>query len=256
MIIERVMIGHARNARVHVRATQLLGGDDFSGRRLHQRRPGQKDRSLLLDDDRLVRHCRHIGAARGARAHDHGDLRNALGGHRRLVVEDASEVVAVGKYFGLIGKVRAARVDEVYARQVVFPRDVLRAQMLLDRHRIVGATLDRRIVAHDHALALSDPADSGDDARRDDVVVVHAVGRELGQLEKRRSRVEERAHAVAGQELAASGMARARRFTASLLDLGDPSPQVGYERRQRITVPDKGSVTGVEAGFDDWHEAL
>src|SRR5258708_31815484 len=47
-----------------------------------------------LDDDALVRHRRDIGAARRARAHDHGDLRNALRRHRRLVVEDAAEMLA------------------------------------------------------------------------------------------------------------------------------------------------------------------
>ena len=165
-------------------------------------------------------------------------------------------MIAVGKHFGLIGQVRTARVDEIDAWQVVFPRDILRAQVLLDRDRIIRAALDRRVVAHDHALASRDAADPGDDARRGDVVVVHAVGRELGQLEKRRSRVEERAHPVARQELAAPGVARARRFTASLLDLGDPGPQVGHERCKRVAVPDKGRVFDVEAGFDDGHEAL
>ena len=42
--------------------------------------------------------------------------------------------------------------------------DLLRAQVLLDRHRVVGAALDGRVVGDDHALAAADPADAGDDA--------------------------------------------------------------------------------------------
>ena len=88
-----------------------------------------------LDDDRFVRHRRHVGAAGRARAHDDGDLRDALGRHARLVEEDAAEVIAVGKDLGLQRQERAAGVDEVDARQAVLERDLLRAHVLLDRDR-------------------------------------------------------------------------------------------------------------------------
>ena len=39
--------------------------------------------------------------SRGARAHHDGDLRDALRGHARLVVEDAPEVIAIGEDLGL-----------------------------------------------------------------------------------------------------------------------------------------------------------
>jgi hypothetical protein len=41
------------------------------------------------------------GAARRARAHDDGDLRNPLGRHPRLIEEDAPEVLAIGEDLGL-----------------------------------------------------------------------------------------------------------------------------------------------------------
>ena len=129
---------------------------------------------------------------------------------RGLIVEDAAEMIAVGKDVGLVGQIGAARVDQIDAGQTVLARDVLRAQVLLHRHRIVGAALDRGVVADDDAFASRDAADAGDDAGRGDVVVVHPVGRELRQLEERRARVEQRAHALARQELAAPGVARAR----------------------------------------------
>ncbi len=77
------VVGHAADARVHVAAAQLLGGDLLAGGRLHQRRPAQEDGALLLDDDHLVAHGRHVGAAGGARAQHGRDLRDAQAAHRR-----------------------------------------------------------------------------------------------------------------------------------------------------------------------------
>src|SRR5205814_3410247 len=76
-VIERVMIGDAGDAAVDVGAAKLLGGDDLAGGRLHQWRAAKKDRALAFDDDALVRHRRHISAARGARSHDDRDLWHA-----------------------------------------------------------------------------------------------------------------------------------------------------------------------------------
>ena len=120
----------------------------------------------------------HVGAAGRARAHHGGDLRDPLLGHRRLVEEDPAEVLAVGEDLVLERQERAAGVHEVDARQPVVERHLLRAQVLLDRHRVVRAALDRRVVGDDHALAPADAADAGDDPRARRVAVVHAVGGE------------------------------------------------------------------------------
>ena len=73
-VVARERVGDPRHAGVQIAAAEVFGADRLAGRGFHQRRPGKKDRALLLDDDRLVRHRRNIGAARGARPHDHGDL--------------------------------------------------------------------------------------------------------------------------------------------------------------------------------------
>jgi hypothetical protein len=88
------------------------------------------------------------------------------GRHVGLVVEDAAEVVAVGKDLVLGRQVGAARIDQVDAGQAVLRRDLLRAQVLLDRHREVGAALHRGVVGHDHALDALHAADAGDHAAR------------------------------------------------------------------------------------------
>ena len=86
-------------------------------------------------------------------------------GHLRLVEEDPPEVLAVREDLGLQRQERAARVDEVQARQLVLLGDLLRAQVLLDRQREVRAALHRRVVRDDHALPALDDADARDDAR-------------------------------------------------------------------------------------------
>jgi hypothetical protein len=235
VIVLRVVIGDAGDAGVHVRSAQFLGADDFAGRRLHQRRPGEKDRALLADDDRLVRHRWHIGSARGARAHHHADLRDAFGRHRRLVVENAAEMIAVRKDVGLVGQVSAPGIDQVDAWQVVLARNVLRAQVLFDRHRIVRSALDGRVVADDHAFATRDPAKPGDDPRRSDGIVVHPVRGELRELQKWRTGIEECLHPLARQQPVAPCGA-APRVGAVVLTSGNLLLEVGQQRGERVAV--------------------
>ena len=100
---------------MHVRAAQGLRVDVLTGRGLHQGRAAEEHAALILDDDVLVRHRRHVGAAGGARAEDHRDLGNAERAHARLVEEDPAEVIAVGEDLGLQGQERPAGVHEIDA---------------------------------------------------------------------------------------------------------------------------------------------
>ncbi len=85
---------------------------------------------LLAHHDGLVGHGRHVGTARGAGAHDHGNLRDALGAHVGLVEEDPPEVLTVRKHFVLARQVGAAGIHQVDARQAVLLGDRLGAQVL------------------------------------------------------------------------------------------------------------------------------
>ena len=101
----------------------------------------------------------------------------------------------------------------------VLARDLLRAQMLLDGHRKVGAAFDRRIVGDDHHFAAVDDADAGDDPG--------ARGRAFVQIRRRRAaRAQETpcpdpevCDPVADKELAALLVLGARFLAAALPDL-------------------------------------
>ena len=160
------MIGDAGDAPVHVGAAEFLGGDDLAGRGLHQRRAAEEDRALLAHDDR----SRRTSPAHRRRPPCSEPMTTAICGMPgadmlRLIVEDAAEMIAVGKDLVLQRQEGAAGIDQIDAGQAVLARDLLRAQMLLHRHRIVGAALDGRVVGDDHALAAGDAADAGDRCR-------------------------------------------------------------------------------------------
>jgi hypothetical protein len=172
------VVGDAGGAAVQVAAAELLGAHDLAGRRLHQRRAAQEDGALVPHDDGLVAHRRDVGATGRAGAEDRGDLRDAARRQLRLVEEDPAEVLPVGEDLVLLGQERPARVDQVDARQAVLERHLLGPQVLLHRHRVVGAALDGRVVRDDHDLPAADPADAGDDPRGRGVAVVQPVRRE------------------------------------------------------------------------------
>ena len=208
------MVGDARRTRVQLAAAQLLGGDLLAGGRFDQRWTAEEDRALVSHDHRLVAHRRNVGAAGGARAHDRGDLGDAPRRHRRLVEEDPPEVLAVGEDLVLAGEKGAAGVHEVDAGQPVLQRDLLRAQVLLDRHRVIGPALDGGIVGHDDAFAARHAADAGDDPGARRLVVIEAVSGQRRALQKRRAGVEQAIDTVARQQLAAPGVAFPRALSA------------------------------------------
>ena len=191
---------------MHVGAAEFFRRHHLAGRSLHQRRAAEKDRALVAHDDALVRHRRHIGAAGGAGPHHDRDLGNAQRRHLRLIVEDAAEMPLVGKNLVLHRQEGAAGIHHVDAGQIVLPRDVLRAQMLLHRHRVVGAALDGGVVGDDDAFAPRNPPDPGDDARRMHVTAVEAMGGKRRHLEKSGAGVEQQINPLARQHLAPRGM--------------------------------------------------
>ena len=139
---------------MHVGAAEVFRRHHFAGGRLHQRRPGEEDGALPFHDDGLVAHRRHVGAARGAGAHHAGDLRDAGRAHSVAWLKKMRPKCSrSGNISAWFGRFAPPRIDQIDAGQPVLARDLLRAQMLLHRDRIVGAALDRGVVADDDAFA-------------------------------------------------------------------------------------------------------
>ena len=172
---------------------------------------------------------------------------------RRLVEEDAAEVVAVGEDLGLQRQERPARVDEVDARQVVLLRHLLRAQVLLHRERVVRAALHGRVVGDDHALAALDDADPGHDPGRRRVAVVQVPRGERVQLEEGRAGVEEAVDPLAREELAARAVALDRLLAAAQRRLGRARFQLLHERRHALPVGGEVGRLAVDPRLEHCH---
>ena len=178
--------------------------------------------------------------------------------HLRLVVEDAAKMPLVGKDLVLQRQEGAAGIDHVDARQIVLPRDVLRAQMLFHRHRIIGAALDGRVIGDDDAFAPRDAPDPGDDARRMHVAAIEAVGRQRRQFQERGAGIDQQVDALARQHLAARGVALARGFAAAAGDLIELFAQLGDEAAHDFGVACKILGCRIDRGMKrhDWRFLL
>jgi len=192
---------------VDVAAAELLGRHLLPRGRPHERRATEVDGALLPHDDVLVAHGGHVGAARRGRTEDDRDLRDAGGGHHRLVVEDAP----TGREdLRLQGKEGPARVDEIDAREPVLERDLLGAELLLDGQRVERAALHGHVVGDHHDLPLRDGPDTGHEPARRRGVPVDPFGAERRQLQERRPRIEEALDALAHEQSAPLHMPAAR----------------------------------------------
>ena len=165
-------------------------------------------------------------------------------------------MVAIGKHLVLRRQKRPARIDEIKAGQPVFAGDFLRAQMLFDGHREIGAAFDRRIIRDDDAFAAHDAPDTGDDAGGRHLAVIHAPGRELREFEKRRARIEECPHPLPRQQFTAPEMPAPRRFPTALADHFDLLPQILDECSHRRGIRRERFGPPVDCGRKNRHRWL
>ena len=94
------------------------------------------------------------------------------------MIKDATKMIPVRKDLILIGQIRSARIHEIDTGQPVFARDLLSPQVFFDCDRIVGPALDRRIVTNNNTVAPGNTTDTGDQASRGRLPLIHAMGRQ------------------------------------------------------------------------------
>ena len=95
---------------------------------------------------------------------------------------------------------------------------LLRAKVLLHRDRVVGPSLDRRVVRHDHHQSPAHRADARHHAaRRHRFVAVQVVAGERGELKEGRAGVEEGLDALPREHLAACRVQRPRARATALV---------------------------------------
>ena len=151
-------------------------------------------------------------------------------------------------------QVRAAAVDQIDARQAVLLRDLLGAQVLLDRHREVGAALHRGGVGDDHHLPARHPADAADDPRPRRLAVIEVAGGQLADLQEGRTRIQQTLDPLTRQQLAARRMALAGAFVAAQRGLGDLRAQIRHQGPVVRGVAGEGFAGRVDNGVQLRHD--
>ena len=218
VIIISQMIGNPGKPCMNIAPAQFFSANHFPGSGLHQRRPGEKNRSLLAHNHRFVRHGRHISPACGAGAMHDGNLRNSSGRHLRLIIKNPPKMFFVGKNLVLQGQKSPAGFNQIQAGQAVFQSNFLPAQMLLNRHRMISAAFNRGVIGNNHAGDALNLANAGNDASTIDITGIHIPCSKLANFQKCRTRINEPIDACARQQLAAFQMPCAIFLTATASD--------------------------------------
>lgn len=201
------VVGHTRDRGVHLSSSEVLSRDNLTSGGLDKRRTSKENVATALDNDRLVRHGRHVSTASGTGTENQRKLGNLGRGHAGLLEEDSSKMVVRGEDISLVGKVGSSRVDEVQTRQLVLHGDFLGSEMLSHGDGEVGASLDGGVVGDDHASDAIDLTETGDDStRRDLVLAVHVMASEQRELDKRGTRINEGGDSVSRKNLVLAKM--------------------------------------------------
>jgi hypothetical protein len=125
--------------------------------------------------------------------------------------------------------------------------------MLLDGDRIVRAAFYGRIVGDDDALPSADPSDAGEDPAAGYAAPVHAVRRELGELEERTAGVEQHPDPLPRGELARGPVPADRGLRTALGRASDLGLEAGGHLAHGRLVVAELLRAGIEPGGDAGH---
>ena len=220
----RHVIGHAGYRRVHVGATQSLAVDDLVDRSFDDGRSTEMDAPGAANHHDLVGQGRNVGATCRAAAEHRRNLRNAGSRHAALVVKRPAKVIAIRKHAILLGKERAATVDQINAGKPVLLSDLLRPQMFSNGFGEERATFDGGVVCDNHARRVVHEADAGDDTCRRQFAIIKTIGGERREFEKRARRIQQKIDPVANRNLSTRAMSLDECRAAALQHRSMPIP--------------------------------
>ena len=153
-------VAAARDAGVHLRAAHLFQRHLLTDHHLRHPRRAKVHRGVAVAHDYDVAEGGNVGAACGAGAEQHADLRHDAG-ELNLVEEDPPGAAAAGEHLDLVGDSRPGGVDEVDDRNPPLQRALLDSQDLLDRLRAPRAGLNGWVICHHGDRPPGDGADAG-----------------------------------------------------------------------------------------------
>ncbi len=137
------------------------------------------------------------------------------------------------------------------AGETILGGDFLGPQVLLDRHREVGAALHGRIVGDHHDLPAVHAPDAGDHAGAWRRPVVHRVCGERADLEKRSGGIEQTLDALANRKLPLAPLSLlCPRPAAGSRDL-ETALQLGFERRHALLVRAEPVGAWIDVAFEN-----
>src|SRR5690242_10935317 len=145
---DRMLFGRCQIIRrsgdtgVHLRSAEVLNGNFFACRCLHERWPAKEYSPGISNDDIIVTEGRNISSACRTVPHHQGKLHNSRLREDRLVPENATCMIAVGKEMSLEWKKATGRITDVNNRQTVFDSDIKCTDDLFDRQGIPSAAFD------------------------------------------------------------------------------------------------------------------
>jgi hypothetical protein len=224
------MIDDPGSAGVKVASAKILGTDLLAGRGFDKRWSGKKDRALVSNDHTLVTHRRDIGSAGRTTTHYARDLGDALRTHLRLVEKDSAEMIPIGKDLRLVRQIGTPAIDQINAGQSIGFGNFLGSEMLLHSHRIISATFDGRVIAHDHRLPARHPSNPANDACTRHLAIIHVASGELANLKEWRAGIEQSLDTIARKQFAARDMTFPMFFKTPLGGLGDICAKLLGER--------------------------
>ncbi len=163
------IIAEARNAGVHLGATEFFFGGDLSCRGLQQRRPRKECAGAAAHHHDVIGQPRLVGAAGGRRPVCDRHHRQAGRRQPRQITKD---IAASDKILDAIAQqIGAGALDQLHVGQFIFERQFLHPQRLVEAERLQRAGIDAGIAGADHTPNPGHKSDAGDRTAARDALV-------------------------------------------------------------------------------------